>query len=123
MSEVDLKVFKELIKASGKSQDLADLVFSLCEGYFRDVLYIKYEGPDQYANTLQTLKEEWDYEHLDQEGGGEGGEEYCYGVFRLKGVVYKAEYSYYSHQGHNYDGIIDTLKIVKPIEKTIIVWE
>lgn len=64
-----------------------------------------------------------EYEHLDQEGGGEGGSEYCFGVFKLNGKIYRAEYSYYSHEGHHYDNIVETLREVKPVEKTITVYE
>lgn len=78
-----------------------------------EMIYLMCEG-DCYTQ---------DYEHLEQEGGGEGGSEYCHGVFKLKGKIYKAEYSYYSYDGHDYNGIYDTLKEVKPVEKTIIVYE
>jgi hypothetical protein len=63
------------------------------------------------------------YEHLEQEGGGEGGGEHCYGVFKLRGKIYLAEYSYYSHNGHEYDCIASTLKEVAPVQKTITVYE
>ena len=132
MSEVDLKVFKDLMAAGIRSiyldedveadgEDLDSVIFKLCENNFGGIINIPYSDDKQYQSTLKSLKEEWDYKHL--AGGGEGAAEYCYGVFRLKGVVYKAEYSYYSYEGHDYDGIVDTLKIVKPVEKTIVVWE
>lgn len=40
-----------------------------------------------------------DYEHIQQEGGGEGGSEFCYCVFRYKGQHYMIHYNYYSHHG------------------------
>jgi len=134
MSKVDLTVFHELLAAceasygiEGKENDELDLdrlIYKLCDNDFSEVYNIPYNGDyEKYKVDLKALEQIWGYERLDQDGGGEGGSEYCYGVFRLKGNVYKAEYSYYSYAGHEYDGIVDTLKIVKPVEKTIIVWE
>jgi hypothetical protein len=54
--------------------------------------------PQAYPDTKNKyIKEVLGYEHLEKEGGGEGGAEHCYGVFRLKDKIYKTEYSYYSH--------------------------
>lgn len=84
------------------------LVYLMCEG---DIEYYK-----DLCNQLQ-------YKHLEQEGGGEGGAEYCYGVFKLGDTIYKAEYQYYSHDGHEYYDILDTIQEVKPVQKTITVYE
>lgn len=107
MSKVDLTIFEEL--SEEVECELNEFVYHLANGC--------------YDNNNNEYLESSGYEYLDGESSGEGGAEYCYGVFRLKGIVYKAEYSYYSYEGHNYDGIVHTLKIVKPVEKTIIVWE
>ena len=56
-------------------------------------------------------------------GGGEGGGEYCYGVICINGSYYKAEWFYYSYNGCEYDYILDTIKEVTPVEKTITVYE
>lgn len=72
---------------------------------------------------ISNILEEFQYEHLDTEGGGEGGAEYCHGVFKLNDKIFMAEYGYYSHYGHKYDGIKDTLREVHPVEKTITVYE
>ena len=134
MSKVDLRVFQVLLAAckasygiEGKEYDelvLDNLIYKLCENDFGEVYNLPYNGDyEKYKEDLKALENIWGYEHLEQDGGNESGSEYCYGIFRLKGVVYKAEYSYYSCAGHEYGGIVDTLKIVKPVEKTIIVWE
>lgn len=110
MSKVDLKVFQDMIEEMAENGDeygLDDLIYAICENDFN-------------ADNLKCVKS---FEHLDQDGGGEGGAEYCYAVFELNDVIYKAEYSYYSYNGHEYDGISDTLQIVKPVEKTITVYE
>lgn len=64
-----------------------------------------------------------EYEHLQRKGGGEGGSEYCFGVFKLNGKIYRADYSYYSYSGDEYASIVETLREVKPVEKTITVYE
>lgn len=148
MSKVDLKVFEEAAELLGY-ENTKDFVYSCCEGdvnlgvgyeftndyplyslsrtdkveYDRQYeLYIN-ERDTSYQSHVDNIREQLGYEHLDQEGGGEGGSEYCYGVFKLKGKVYRAEYSYYSYHGHEFDYILDTLKEVKPVQKTITVWE
>ncbi len=149
MSKVDLKVFEEAAKELRFEGDLPKFVYELCEddigfggGYtwenerppweLRETDREEWErlsglhtqerdGP--YQAYLKAQREALDYEHLSQEGGGEGGGEYCYGVFRLKGKVYRAAYSYYSYNGHEYACIVDTLREVKPRQKTITVYE
>lgn len=111
MSEVDLKIFKDIADEANYSSkyesSLDEIVYLMCENDFD-------------TDNLESVKS---FKHIEQDGGGEGGGEYCYGVFELNGVIYKAEYSYYSYNGCEYDGISDTLQIVKPVEKTITVYE
>lgn len=76
--------------------------------------YKEYISPEEFFE---------DYQFIDNEGGGEGGTEYCFGVFKWKGHYFKAEWSYYSYDGYNIDGIFNTLKEVTPKEKTITVYE
>ena len=83
-----------------------------------ELVYLMCEGDINYEDRC-TLR----YKHLEQEGGGEGGAEYCYGVFKLGDTIYKAEYTYYSHNGHEYSYILDTVREVKPVQKTITVYE
>lgn len=133
MSEVDLEVFhnlaKELQEVSTKDEVaevaevdeglLEEMVINLCDG----------SGADDYfylrcvAVGTREILEEYGYKHVTQEGGGEGGAEYCYGVFELAGKTYKAEYSYMSHYGYDFEGILDTLKEVKPVQKMVTVYE
>lgn len=79
------------------------------------------------SNKNRDIREEYEncigYNHLSQDGGGEGGSEECEGIFQLKGKTYRAHYSYYSYNGHEYDYIVDTLEEVKPVEKTVTVFE
>lgn len=63
------------------------------------------------------------YETIESKGGYEGGGEYCYGVIRLGDKFYKTGWTYYSYNGCEYDYIEDTIKEVKPVEKTITIYE
>jgi hypothetical protein len=77
-----------------------------------------------YGNaTFKTDKGEFLMEVLESVGGGEGGGEKRYVVFRLthngESIVYRRNGAYYSYHGtdwYDYDE-------VKPVEKTITVWE
>lgn len=87
---------------------------------------------DSFENRrpYYTARREWvdqilaehGYEHVMQEGGGEGGSEYCEGVFKLGGDYFKASWSYYSHQGYEECGCADTLKKVTPRQETVTVY-
>lgn len=74
------------------------------------------------SDAVRWLKENG-YELLDQDGGGEGGSESCSVVFKLKDKMYRAYYSYYSYEGYDYFGFFDNMKEVKPVQKTITVYE
>lgn len=78
---------------------------------------------NQMISSLNHILEEFDYKVVEHEGGCEGGGEYCYSVIRLGDEFYKAEWSYYSYSGDDYDSISDSVRQVKPVEKTITVYE
>lgn len=61
------------------------------------------------------------YEHLQHEGGGEGGAQDVEGVWSINGTFYKFCYSYYSYHGYDYD--FGSLFTVTPRQKTITVYE
>lgn len=118
----DLNLFQGIADDSGLGLDYTLFLLSggdTCEiGVWRD--HLSY---DENKEARDKYLEDLGYEHLEQEGGGEGGSEYCYGVFKLKGIIYKADYNYYSHYGHDYDSIKDSLQIVEAKEKTVTVYE
>ena len=143
MSKVDISIFEEI--ASKLEISVDRLIYQMCENeLFEDVVH-PFDWPDRggreysdptYRKEVQDYYDKVEkyfddimeevgvkYQHLQQDGGGEGGSEYCYGVFKLNDTIYKAEYSYYSHYGHEYDGITSTLREVKPVSKTITVYE
>lgn len=145
MSEVDVKMFEDI--AQELEMEVSEFVFNCCEGEpFEDIkVQIKTSRPVQgnrnyndpeYQEEMKSYRDELrkeknrvisslgiEYEHLDQDGGGEGGAEYCYGVFSLNGKIYRADYSYYSYNGYEYDYIMGSLREVKPVQKTITVYE
>jgi len=60
-------------------------------------------------------------EHHEQDGGGEGGSEYCYTVFSIGDVYYKIAYSYYSHHGYETD--YATAYEVTPVQRMTTYYE
>lgn len=114
-------------KAVGEAESVLGTKWRELPWYSRESKVAREEFADLRRKVLGRLMEEYKtqhtYKHLQQEGGGEGGSEYCYGVFEFDGKVYKAEWSYYSHMGCEYDDIVDTLREVKPAKKTITVYE
>jgi len=126
MSNVEMKHFEDFI-AKFSGNDLNHVVYLMCENEFSEIenLGVDYEDGnwEKYRSDLKEVEKEWGYKHLMQEGGGEGGAEECEGVFEFMGKIYRAYYSYQSYCGHEYDCILDNLKEVKPVEKTVVVYE
>lgn len=58
---------------------------------------------------------------IEQDGGGEGGAESCYTVFKWKDNFYKITYNYYSFHGYDFD--YSEIYRVTPVEKTVTVYE
>ena len=67
------------------------------------------------------VPEEEGFKFISQDGGGEGGAEYCETVFKCKDIYYKATYSYYSHYGYD-TSYMDVFQVT-PKTKTITVFE
>ncbi|CAM0054663.1 hypothetical protein VPHK406_0140 [Vibrio phage K406] len=78
---------------------------------------------DDISNKYKAVSSQYKFRNVESEGGGEGEGEYCYGIIELDGTFYKAEWSYYSYNGCDYDYINDTIKEVKPVQKMITVYE
>ena len=140
---VDLAVFEQIKELSHYGERLHEMIYQMCEGDFRPHFNIisSVDYPTRNTATFEQEKakfvaarrivndrradqmKQFEYEHISQDGGGEGGSEECHGVFTVYGKIYKAEYSYYSHSGHDTDEILSTLREVKPVQKTITVYE
>lgn len=129
MSKLDTMLeFKELvdsIQEKGTDLETSTLLYHLFDG---DDIYELLPNSKNLSYSVHTDEvEEFlsskGYEHIESEGGHEGGGEYCYGIIKVKDKHYKAEWSYYSYNGCEYDYIEDTLKEVTPVEKVITVYE
>ena len=121
MSKVDLSVFQEFAEKYGRDGEVdSGFLYELFNGALDD-----FDLPSSWKNPAerQAILDQYGYEALEGDYGGEGEGEYCYGVIRFQGKYYKAEWSYYSYNGCGYDDIESTVKEVVPKEKTIIVYE
>lgn len=78
---------------------------------------------DKQTEWFNSILEKHGYEHVMQEGGGEGGSEYCEGVFKLGDKYFHASWRYYSYHGYETGDSADTVKEVFPKQKTVTVWE
>ena len=113
---VDMSVFEEIKTVSGTDEEMCCVIYDLAGG---DLDFIPWKG----EFSSDDLKSTYGYEWIEGDTGGEGEGEYCYGVFKLQDKIYKAEWSYYSYSGCEYGDIESTLKEVKPVQKTVIVYE
>lgn len=113
---VDKTVFenylKELQECGYSDYDMDYLLFNMAQGEVGEI-----------CDDAETLPSKYCYIHLEQDGGGEGGGEGCYGVFELGGKIYKVDYNYYSYDGYNYENIQETLREVKHTLETISVYK
>ena len=106
-----LSVLKEFLddfnKATDDKYDEAEFVSFLTHNEF-------YKEAEEWADSVG-------YELLEQDGGGEGGSEWCHSVFKLNNKTFKITYNYYSHNGFDYDYAEATE--VKAVTKTVTVYE
>lgn len=80
-------------------------------------------NPSNHKEVVKKIKEELGYKLIEQDGGGESGAEDCSSVFTLGGHIFKSFYSYRSYDGFEFYKILDTIKLVKPVEKLVTVYE
>ena len=119
---IDLTPFEELKLALETSESLDEIVYALACDSNPPNNFLECNYEEGKAKLKEILKS-FNYELLDSKEGNEGEGEYCWGVFKLRDKIYKAEYSYYSYNGDEYSGITNTLKVVTPKEKLITVYE
>lgn len=116
------------IETLGCEEGTNYILFKLFDNEWDDIFYhIDYNDLDAQGKTrreyAKEVLSELGVEHIQSEGGGEGGSEHCEGVIRIGEEYFKAEWSYYSHQGCEYDWIEDTITPVKPRQVTVTVYE
>lgn len=126
--------FLEYVKSSynGENEFTYDtLLCELADNNFDGLFYntTLYQDWEKLNNTYETFEDYlgakgYIYEHLYRsETGGVSRGEYCQGVFSLNGIAYSVEWAYYSFSGYNYEDASETLRVVKPIQKTITIYE
>ena len=111
IKEYFTKILEELDE---DTDNLDRLIMSLCT-------YDNYLDCD--SEKLDELLKKYDYELIENCGGGEGGAEDCTSVFKFDGKLYRAYFNYYSHDGYNYEDIVSTLKEVFPVERMTTYYE
>lgn len=115
--------YKQALVEAG-FEDTTTLIYNIFDGdETPEHETLSWREHDKIKELLQEVDKRFGFEHMECEGGGEGEGEYCYGVIRLSDKYFKAEWSYYSYNGCEYDYIEDTIKEVTPREKTITVYE
>lgn len=115
--EESLKIIEEILLVSGSYYQEPYENSMKGDGDPDDILHSFWKG---YITNGYDVKSE-DYQHIEQEGGGEGGSEWCHTIFKWKDTYYRYCYSYYSHYGYEHDNM--ALEIVTPEEKTITTYE
>ena len=113
----------DLYHAAGKPRSLDYFVFKLAEGHIEVSNEIKVDSAEETQRSAQDLIKEFNYELLQHEEPDDGDEGVCFSVFRLKDKIMKVEFTYYSHDGYNYDDVLYTLREVKPKTATVTVYE
>lgn len=81
------------------------------------------DDEDKAAEDFESLTSSSNYKRLDGDGGGEGGAEYVWGIFQIDDTLFRVDWSYYSYHGYEIDGALSTLRIVKPVQKMVTVYE
>lgn len=123
-----LELLIDEIRSLGGVSDTDYIIYRLMDGddiseAFEGVSFLEDVDWPEMHDKVEAFLTQRGYEHLDSEGGHEGGGEYCYGVIKLDNEYYRAEWEYYSYNGCEYSGISSTVKQVTPKQKTITVYE
>lgn len=111
------KTLREELNMATKVENNKELIEEIIEAY--NSTGPKYPIENEHDLFLDTPAFEG-FEELQQEGGGEGGAEYCFTVFKWKDKIYKITYSYASYEGYDFD--YSEVYEVQPKEKLITVY-
>src|SRR5574344_208210 len=74
------------------------------EKYYKEFDFYMFLLEPNYANRCVFVDNsgvEHQIKFIEQDGGGEGGSEYCHTVLQIGDEFYKFEYRYYSHHGYD----------------------
>lgn len=122
--QVDLSYFYKPLKVLGISMSIPDSLKEIeksfnevVDGSFLDMIALDEFWGDNAKKWAKDNK----YELIEQEGGGEGGSEWCYSVLKFGDNIYRIDFGYRSHHGYEFRGA--KIREVKPVKKTITVYE
>lgn len=89
---------------------------SVCRDLFSDDVW-------DHSELVDLATEKYGLDRVEGEYGGEGQSEYCYSIIGIDGKFFKAEWSYYSYNGCEFDGVRNTVREVTPVERLVTVYE
>ena len=128
--KIDIKIFINMVKIMNKEKtevqkELEELIKKVVYGvsYDTDDFTVELGTGDFWKISIDDIPEFDSYKHILQEGGGEGGTEYCFGIFKWKDHYFKVEWSYYSYEGYMTDGAFNTLREVFPKQVQVTVYD
>lgn len=122
----------ETLNIKENKMDLKDIVKLFNEKLGKDVFCVGWEWDSgEYEGAENDIVEFLAYggmnekhseaEHIQTEGGGEGGSEDVTTVVKIKDAYYEVCYSYYSHEGYNFEWM--TCNEVKPVQRMVTFYE
>ena len=82
-----------------------------------------YNNNESYQDSLKRIYSKLDFEHIESEGGVEGGAEYCRGVIRIKDQFFVADWHYYSYHGCEISEILESICEVFPRKVEVTIYE
>ena len=110
----NVNVFDSFIETYGDDNNRSYLLYNLFSGDLDGFDLPSYWRTPESKAERQAILDQYDYEFMEGDTGGEGQGEYCYGVIRFQGKYYRAEWTYYSYNGCEYDSIERTITEVTP---------
>ncbi len=116
LSKPDFNYFNHALTTIKGNYKMSNELLSTLEESIENFCLYEFADGDLEDSYLSNNN----YEFIHQDGGGEGGTEYCETVFKLNETYYKMEYSYYSHHGYDFDNV--SISEVTPSQKTITVY-
>lgn len=115
------KEIQDIVDACEK-EGLQNIIVALFAEYGSD--YIESEKDWKEGSPIfNKITKDAEYELMEVKGGAEGEGEYCYSVIRIGEKFFKAEWSYYSYHGQDFDYLEDTIEEVHPKEMVITIYE
>lgn len=119
--------FVEQVQKLGSTESESEIVYGLFgdEGIHNAFRGAAIGEDNDYTARRAYITEfmkQFDYQQMEGSYGGEGEGEQCCSVIRLGDQYFSAEWTYYSYNGCEYDGIEHSVHEVFPEQVTITVY-